>query len=327
MTTPFKSLSPFSPRFFEMNYVAPAGACCVGFEIDAGPDLLFMPNGFGTDSPLQLNGHVTRGTVDSSNQGIISWTMISGPASVTIDDADTLTPTVHFNHYMGPFVFRMTFNSSEGIISDDVTVFVHKYSLDSLGVAGWNTLIGGVAPKSRFYFWNITGPDQRRYFAGFDDTYVGDEGNGTPYHPGDEVGYGDLDLSLPIGQRPVANTFGLNSALAQQFFATVIYNVPDGMGGEKTIEMPVDLIEGGDPDVSTDIQPPNSGPDTTYFLIPLDDNGFPVFPLSSPIAPATTIEWRANGTPHGYRVSDYRVAQVRNHAQHITPLSPELPHG
>jgi hypothetical protein len=326
MSTPFKSLAPFSPRFFEVGYAAPAGACCPGFEIDAGDDRMFNLNGLGLDSPLTITGTVTRGGLNAVSQGSITWTFISGPSSATITNPNSASPTLHMAHYLGPYVFRMTFDSGDGIISDDITIFAQKYSFDSTGLKGWNTLIGGIMPKCVFIFWVVTGPRGRRVIGSFANSDVGDIGNGTPHHTGDEVGYGDFQGEGSL----LRDALGLNSSPSQKFFATILYNIPDGLGGEKTIEMPVDLIDGHHPDNSSSdaVVPPLSGPDTSYYLVPLDGSGFPAFDPTGSNNPATgAATWLSNGTPHGFQVNDYRVAQVRNHSPTITPLSPELPHG
>lgn len=43
MTTPFKSLVPFSPRYVEIEYIAPTGDCCVAASSGSYPEPYVEP--------------------------------------------------------------------------------------------------------------------------------------------------------------------------------------------------------------------------------------------------------------------------------------------
>jgi hypothetical protein len=65
MTTPFKALNPFTPRYVEIDYVAADGGCCA-MSSSSGSQQVFPP-----DPPIPLKYFFKASEIDASNNWIM----------------------------------------------------------------------------------------------------------------------------------------------------------------------------------------------------------------------------------------------------------------
>jgi concanavalin A-like lectin/glucanase superfamily protein/Big-like domain-containing protein/K319-like protein len=105
--------------------------------VDAGPDqTITLP------SSVNLNGAVSDDGLPSGSL-TISWSVVSGPGTVTFADPNAATMTATFSA-AGVYVLRLTANDSALYTSDDITVTVNpepgNYALDFNGTSGYVAL-------------------------------------------------------------------------------------------------------------------------------------------------------------------------------------------
>ncbi len=98
-------------------------------EVDAGPD---NPQTIAINSALELQGTLINSQQPLENL-LIAWSVVSGPAGVTFDDANSLVTKAHFTS-RGKYVLRLTMNDGLFAASDDLIVVVNSEPVVSAGV-------------------------------------------------------------------------------------------------------------------------------------------------------------------------------------------------
>lgn len=307
MSTPFRSLSPFAPRFFEFNYIAAAPQCCDPAEVDAGPDFFQQIDVLGRNTEILLHGTVTNDGEDVSSGGLVMWSKLSGPGSVIFDHINQPDTTAQLPGQVGPYSLRLTFDSPGGASDDDATIYAQRYELGTEQLIGWTTPIDGVDPKPVFIIWILNSDQDRQPIAVIDYTFFGEPGDPTPEHVGHTLAFGEFQAGngfrwSQVGRTPTSNP-------EQRFFVSLVYNIPDGEGGEITVEKPAEIELLLDPAYQDD-PPFESGPGVTLTDIPRDESGTPTFATASPIAPSVVTNWIPNPPARGFKTSDFRVAQA-----------------
>jgi hypothetical protein len=90
--------------------------------VDAGPDQAIT-----LSATASLTGTVTDdGLPNPPGAASTTWTMVSGPGSVTFGDPGAVVTTASFSH-AGEYTLRLTATDGESSASDDVTVNVVVY--------------------------------------------------------------------------------------------------------------------------------------------------------------------------------------------------------
>ncbi|RIK70441.1 hypothetical protein DCC62_22730 [candidate division KSB1 bacterium] len=90
-------------------------------EVDAGPD---NPQTIAINTALELQGMLINSQQPLENL-LIAWSVVSGPANVTFDDAGSLATKAHFTS-RGKYVLRLTMNDGLFAASDDIIVVVNS---------------------------------------------------------------------------------------------------------------------------------------------------------------------------------------------------------
>jgi RHS repeat-associated protein len=103
-----------------VGYVPPQVAH--GWSANAGEDI----NANWPD-PLVLRGAVCRSAYDPAINSSVTWSVVSGPGTVSFSDVHAIQPTCQFSKD-GTYVFRLTVVAGEETQTDDVTVRLTPYN-------------------------------------------------------------------------------------------------------------------------------------------------------------------------------------------------------
>lgn len=126
------------PTLQDMNVGSvgwPVPVAAPQWQISAGDDIsAFWPD------PVQLKGVVWHSPHNILVNPAIQWSLLSGPGTVTYDDATTLQPTVQFSTN-GTYQFRITANYNGDIQTDDVTVTTRFFNRAPVANAGANLFV------------------------------------------------------------------------------------------------------------------------------------------------------------------------------------------